>query len=211
MKRAVVSFANGSYLPKLERMKESMKGNTDADVITFTEYDQIGCKPHSEIPYQFKPYAIWKAIEMGYESILYVDSPIVAIKDISPVFEHIEKHGVMFFENIGHPLGNWSHQKALDYYGKTKDEAMDIKQTMQCCFGLNITNDIAEQFFNEYIGVSEELYPGSWDDSRHDQMCASFIINKMNLPILKGHETFFIYSHFKNVFTISETVCLESR
>ena len=89
-KRAVVSFANGSYLPKLQRMKDSMVGNTDADIVTFTKYEEVGCKPHDVVPYQFKPYSIQKAIEMGYDSILWVDSPIVAVKNITPVFEYIE-------------------------------------------------------------------------------------------------------------------------
>jgi hypothetical protein len=214
MKRAVVSFANNQYLSKLERLKESLKGKTDADIITFTEYEQIGCKPHSEIPYQFKPYAIQAAINMGYDSILWCDSPIVAIKDVSPVFEYIEKHGYVFFNNVGHPLGKWSHDKALSYYGKTREEAMNIKQTMQCCFGLNMNDDNAKRFFDEYIGVSENLYPGLWGNSRHDQMVASFVIDKMGLEILEGHKTFFIYEHFKQVQEfqpIAESVCLVSK
>lgn len=217
MKRAVVSFANGSYLPKLERMKESMKGRTDADIVTFTEYKQVGCKPHTEIPYQFKPYAIWKAIEMGYDSILWVDSPIVAVKDITPVFEYIEKNGYMFFNNIGHPLGKWTNDLTLSHFGYTREEAMEIRQIMASCMGFCIdpwkgnSFTAREVILRPYKDLSNELYPGSWTDHRHDQTVMSFLINQYGLDILTAHETFFSYTHFSDHFKISDTVCLISK
>lgn len=216
MKRAVVSFANGSYLPKLERMKVSMKGNTDADIITFTKYEEVGCKPHTEIPYQFKPYAIWKAIEMGYDSILWVDSPIVAVKDITPVFEYIEKNGYMFFDNIGHPLGKWTNQKCLDYFGMTREQAMNTKQIMASCMGFSfhsldyILNPVSH-LFDMYKSLSDDLYPGSWTNHRHDQTVLSFLINDYGLDILTAHETFFSYTHFSDHFKIADSVCLISK
>lgn len=215
MKRAVVSFANGSYLPKLERMKESMKGMTDADIVTFTEYKQVGCKPHNEIPYQFKPYSIWKAIEMGYDSILWVDSPIVAVKDITPVFEYIEKNGYVFFNNIGHPLGKWTTQKCLDHFKLTRDDAMQMKQIMASCMGFRIDygefNTPLENALRDYVQLSDTLYPGSWTDHRHDQTVMSFLIHKYGLDILTAHETFFSYTHFSDHFKIAESVCLISK
>ena len=216
-KRAVVSFANGSYLSKLDRMKASLKDNTDADIITFTDYKQVGCKPHSEIPYQFKPYAIWEAIHMGYDSILWIDSPIVATKDISPVFDHIEKYGYLFFNNYGHPLGKWSNDLTLDHFGYTRDQAMEVQQIMACCMGFYIdpnTFDFVEKALIEYRDLSDKLYPGPWSNHRHDQTVMSFLIEKYCLDILEGHKSFFIYEHFKTVpefQPISNSVCLISR
>lgn len=213
MKRAVVSFANTPfYIDKMNRMVESMKGKTDADIITFTSFDQVGCKPHSEVPYQFKPYSIQKAIDMGYDSILWVDSPIVAIKDITPVFKHIEEHGYLFFNNYGHPLGKWTNYTCLEAFGKTREEAMAIKQIMACCMGFCVEKILLP--LSQYIGFSEALYPGSWDDHRHDQTVISFLINHHGLKIKEGHKTFFIYEHFKAVpefQPIADSVCLISR
>ncbi len=215
MKRAVVSFANGSYLPKLQRMKDSMAGNTDADIVTFTKYEEIGCKPHDVVPYQFKPYAIWKAIEMGYETILWVDSPIVAVKNITPVFEYIEQNGYMFFDNIGHPLGRWTNDKCLSHFGKTREQAMNMKQIMASCMGFFVgSRDLsipANSFLHWYRFYSDELYPGSWLDHRHDQTLASFLIHEEELKILTAHETFFSYTHFSEHFKIADSVCLISK
>jgi hypothetical protein len=213
-KRAVVSFANGPYLSKLERMKESMKGRTNADIITFTKYEEVGCQPHDIIPYQFKPYAIWKVIEMGYDSILWVDSPIVATQELTPVFEYIEKNGYMFFNNIGHPLGRWANEKSLNHFGYSRDHAMGTRQIMASCMGFSIHQikfEPIEKALREYKSLSNDLYPGSWSDHRHDQTVMSFLIDKYDLTILTAHETFFSYTHFSDHFKIADSVCLISK
>lgn len=225
MKRAVVSFANTPfYIEKMNRMGESMKGKTDADIVTFTSFDQVGCRPHSEVPYQFKPYSIQKAIEMGYDSILWLDSPIVAIKDITPVFEHIEEHGYLFFNNYGHPLGKWTNDACLDHFGKTRQEALNIKQIMACVQGWDFRKEFTDSgdfvdaallsVFESYKDLSTKLYPGGWEYHRHDQTVLSFLIDEFGMDIQEGHKTFFIYEHFKEVTEfqpIAESVCLVSR
>jgi len=216
-KRAVVSFANGDYLSKLERLKSSLIGNTDADIVTFTKYEEVGCKSHQDIPYQFKPYSIWEAIEQGYDSILWLDSPIVATKDITPVFEYIEEHGYVFFNNYGHPLGRWANQNSLDYFGYSKELAMSVKQIMACAMGFKIDHkvfDTIQKALMEYRDLSERLYPGSWLDHRHDQTVMSFLIDKYDLNIVEGHKTFFIYEHFKQVEEfkpLADSICLISK
>jgi len=215
-KKCVVSFADkaGDYQAKMKRLEESLKGNFDGDFLGFTDYKEIGCEPHSQIPYKFKPYSIQKAISLGYEQILWCDSPVVAIKNIQPVFDHIEKHGYCFFDNPGHSLGKWTNQKALDYFSMTREEALNVKMIMASCMGFNLPKslfDEAELFFKTYLGLADSLYPGSWTDHRHDQTIASFLINKMELEILDGYNSFFIYQHFKDHFKIADSVCLVSR
>lgn len=225
MKKCVVSFANiPEYQKKMKRLEDSLKGNFDGDFLGFTSFDQIGCRPHAEIPYQFKPYAIKKAIDMGYDLILWCDSPVVAIKDIQPVFDHIENYGYLFFNNYGHPLGRWTNDKCLQYFKKSRDEAMQIKQIMACVMGFRIYGNrlpiyTAEgkphiQALKKYIELSSELYPGDWNNHRHDQTVMSFLIDSMGLNIQEGHKTFFIYEHFKQVpefQPISDSVCLVSK
>ena len=213
IKKCVVSFADGAgdYRKKLQRLEASLKGNFDGDFLGFTDYNQIGCERHTVIPYKFKPYAIKKAIEMGYNQILWCDSPIVAIKNIQPVFDHIEKHGYAFFDNPGHSLGKWTNQKALDYFVTTRSVAMQTKMIMASCMGFRIRFDGAPKFFDEYLGLADELYPGSWNDHRHDQTVMSFLIAKYGLTILDGYNSYFIYQHFHDHFKIADSVCLVSR
>lgn len=212
MRKCVVSFANNSfYQEKMKRLENSLKGNFDGDFLGFTSFDQVGCKPHSVVAYQFKPYSIQKAIDLGYELILWLDSPIVAIKDIQPVFDHIETNGYLFFENIGHPLGKWTNDKCLDHFEISREEAMNIKQIMACIMGFN--NCILNPFYR-YRNLSDELYAGSWDNHRHDQTVMSFIIHENNMNILQGHKTFFAYQHFYDVpefQPLADSICLISK
>ena len=216
MKRCVVSFADGAgkYREKLKRLEQSLKGKFDGDFLGFTDYKEIGCEPHSVIPYKFKPYAIQKAIDLGYESILWCDSPIVAIKDITHVFNHIETYGYLFFDNIGHPLGKWTNDKALDYFGMSREEAMSVKMIMACVMGFRIDKNVLEEghfAFNVYKDLANDLYPGSWYDHRHDQTVMSFMIDHLKLDILTGQDTFFAYEQHYGVLPIADSVCLVSK
>lgn len=217
MKRAVVSFADsgnhGVYQSKLRRLETSLKGNFDGDFLGFTDYKQIDSPTHKEIPYAFKPYAIQKAIDLGYESVLWADSPVHAIKSIQPVFEYIEEHGYLMFDNIGHPLGKWTNDKCLEYFDYTREECMDIKMIMACCMGFDFTNEGTKYIFGLYKELAKDLYPGSWEIHRHDQTVMSFLLEEYAMDIVTAHKTFFIYEAFRSVpqFKIADSVCLVSQ
>lgn len=215
--RAVVSFANTPfYQEKMKRLQASVEAQ-GVKFIGYTSFEQVGCKPHSEVPYQFKPYAIQKAISEGVTTLLWCDSPLVALKDLSHVFSHIEEFGYLFFNNYGHPLGRWTNDTCLNYFEKTREQAMNIKQIMACCMGFKIDPDFynePEHIFKVYRSLSDRLYPGPWDNHRHDQTVMSFLIERYGLEILDGHKSYFIYEHFKQVpefQPIAESVCLISR
>lgn len=231
MNKCVVSFADssGSYRKKLQRLEQSLKGNFDGDFLGFTDYKQIGSPTHSEIPYAFKPYAIQKAIDLGYEQILWCDSPIYAKQSIQPVFDHIAEHGYVFFDNIGYSLGDYTNDKTLKYFAITREEAWKIPMIMACCMGFaaNYGNKFRgltpKGMFDQYKEVAPELYPGEWDNDdltesmdlrvkghRHDQSVISAIIHKCQKNILKGQDTFFAYETHRQVMPIADSVCLYS-
>lgn len=217
--RAVVSFANTSfYQEKMKRLKDSVEAQ-GVKFIGYTSCEEVGCQPHSIVPYAFKPYAIWKAIEQGVTTILWCDSCIVAIKDLTPVFDYIERHGFMFFRNFGHNLGKWTNDKCLDYFAISREDAMEIPMTMACCQGFCIDPGQGHSFsarellLRPYRDLAYELNLGSWDNHRHDQSLISCLIHKHKFEMLSGHETFFAYEHFKDVpgWKIADSVALMSR
>lgn len=226
-RRCVVSFADssGSYRKKLQRLEQSLKGNFDGDFLGFTDYKQIGSPTHSEIPYAFKPYAIQKAIDLGYEQILWCDSPIYAKQNIQPVFDHIATHDCLFFDNIGYSLGDYTNDKTLNHFHISRAESFKIPMIMACCMGFSMHRMAkrVREALNTYKGVIKELYPGEWDNDdltesmdlrvkghRHDQSVMSAILWNLNLPILKGQDTFFAYETHRQVMPIADSVCLYS-
>jgi hypothetical protein len=225
-KQCIVSFADGtgSYRKKLQRLEQSMKGNFSGDLLLFTDYKEIGSPRHDEIPYAFKPYAIQKAIDLGYEQILWCDSPIYAKQDIQPVFDHIAEHGYVFFDNIGYSLGDYTNDTTLKYFAIERDAAWRIPMIMACCMGFEVKNDpFVLNVLTIYKDVSKQLYPGEWDNDeltesqdrrvkghRHDQSVMSALIYRNRMKILKGQDTFFAYESHRQVMPIADSVCLFS-
>lgn len=223
MKKCVVSFADGtgSYRKKLQRLEQSLKGNFDGDFLGFTSYEEIECEPHNVIPYKFKPYAIQKAIDLGYDQILWCDSPVYAKQDIQPVFDHIKRFGYVFFDNIGFSLGDYTNDKTLDYFAINREDSWKIKMIMACCMGFDIS--VMQNTFGLYKDLSDKLYRGEWDNDdlseskdrrvrghRHDQSVMSAIIHSNEHDILKGQDTFFAYESHRQVMPIADSVCLYS-
>ena len=219
MKKCVVSFADGSgdYRYKLNRLETSLKKHTDADLLMFTDYKEINSEPHSVIPYKFKAMAINEAINRGYDLILWCDSPLVAVKPLDDLFNHIDKKGYAFFNNIGHTLGMWTNDKCLEYYKMSRKKAMKVPMIMASCMGFKVENLTTGKFLADYIALADQLYSGSWKDHRHDQTVASFIIHELGMKILTGHESYFCYASHDGVqledgsiIKFNDSVCLLS-
>lgn len=225
MKKCVVSFADktGSYQKKLQRLEQSLKGNFDGDFLGFTSYQDINCEPHSEIPYKFKPMAIEKARTMGYELVLWADSPVYAIKSIEPVFQYLMEWKYLLFDNIGFSLGDYSSDKQLQHFKITREEAFQIKQIMACVMGFNFTEESVNLLFNIYRDVANDLYPGEWNNndrsvstdmrchgSRHDQSVMSCLAHNCGLRITNAQKSFFCYVEHKKVMPIADSVCMYS-
>lgn len=225
VKKCVVSFADsvGAYQKRMHRLERSLQENFDGDFLGFTSYAEIGSPTHSDVPYAFKPYAIQKARDMGYELILWCDSPVYAIKPIQPIFDYIFQTNYLLFDNIGYSLGDYSSDKQLDYFGITRQEAWDAKQVMACVMGFDFQEPETQELFKIYKDVARELYPGEWDNddlteskdarvrgSRHDQSVISCIAHKRNLRITNAQQTFFCYLEHKKVLPIAPTVCMYS-
>lgn len=225
MKKCVVSFADktGSYQKKLQRLEQSLKGNFDGDFLGFTSYQDINCEPHSEIPYKFKPMAIEKARTMGYELVLWADSPIYAKQSIEPVFQYLMEWKYLFFDNIGFSLGDYTNDKTLQHFNISRYESWKVKMIMACVMGFNFTDANVYSFFKEYKDTANKLYPGEWNNMgasespdlrcrghRHDQSVMSAIIFDRGLKITKGQDTFFAYETHRQVMPIADSVCLYS-
>lgn len=196
-KRCIVSFANQNnvYVNRLSRLSESLRHNFDGDFIGFIGERSCGAEPHEDNPYNFKIHAIKKAIDAGYEKILWLDSSCFAIKNVSTVFDKINETGFIY-QDSGHFLGQWTNDSVLEYFDITRDDAMEIKMIGNAgLLGLDISKDAPMQFFNEWeLAMQNGCFKGKWNNnekteskdirclgSRHDMSCSSAIIHKMGL------------------------------
>ena len=211
MKKCIVTFANNEerYIKGLERQKQSIKAvNFDGDHLAFTTYEEIGSPSHEDVPYAFKAYAIKKAIELGYDLILWVDSPVYAIKPLDKIFDHIEKEGYLLFDNIGFTIGDFTSDKCLDLMGMTRDEAFSKQMIMACVMGLNVKKTFPLYAFFNYLELAKDQghYEGDWNNNnlqvssdprvkghRHDQSVMSILAAQHELKLTHPHSTYFAY------------------
>lgn len=224
MKTIIVTFAKGNprYIHAARAQEESLraKGYNGA----FRCYDlenQLGCPSHKDVPYAFKAFAIKKAFDEGYDNIIWLDSVIQAVAPIDKLLAHVEETGFVFFDNYTYTIGSYCNQNCKEVYDITEEE-LQAPMIMACVMGFN--REHAAQFIADYYqGALNGSFRGEWDGEdrhRHDQTVASLLIKRHNLPILQGHETYFmyfamtglefVYNDKKFHLTRGEDVCLMS-
>jgi hypothetical protein len=223
-KRAVVNVATGEFYCKMQaRLEKSLRDSIDfvilharakydeltgmplpiqfrdskgIDLLLFHDFFPPGSRPHSDSPYGFKVQAIKAAYEMGYTSVLWLDSPAYAVKeDISPIFEKIEKEGHYAMSHID-PLENWVGDTALSAYGYDREILKGLNLPSGSCYGFRIdgpmpTNwplcDTPELFWDFYLQEADNLFQsevighGKWH--RHDEAILALNLLKRGLPV----------------------------
>lgn len=191
-KRCIVSFATGRYTTVLDRLMASHTPFEDTiDLIYLKDRYPDGCPTHQEVPYAFKSFCIKDAIELGYTSILWMDSAVWIQHDVTKLFDIIEEKGYLIFRN-GWTQANWSTDAQLEAFGLTRDEAETMPHPMACVIGFHINENTAD-WIHDYIH-KYPLFVGAWNNngnvcsqdmrclgSRHDQTILGFIANQYGL------------------------------
>ena len=234
MKKVVVSFADetGNYRKQMGRLEKSIRHvGFDGIFRGYTSFGQIGSPHHKgpgSVPYAFKAMAIKKAIwEESPGIVLWIDSPIIATASIDPIFEYIEEHGYVFFDNVGHSLGTWTSDACLERFGISREKSFDMKMIMACVMGFRVDKySPIIDFLDAYIDAAMDgvSYMGDWFNQsgqvsvdnrvrghRHDQSVASCLIANMGLDVICGQDSFFAYREHVGQMPISSSVCLWSQ
>lgn len=202
MKHCIVNFSDLKYKIGQDRLYKSLKDfNYQGDIILFNSFEEIGCKPHTEVPYQFKVYAIEKVRQMGYDVVLWCDASLFAVKDVMPVIHYIIEKGYLM-EYCGFSVGQWSTDICLREFNLTRDEAMDIPLHSSGFTGLNFQHPISNEFMDSWFksGQEEITFNGDWNNNnnqcsmdsrclghRHDQTTASIIAHKVGMERTNPH------------------------
>lgn len=121
---------------------------------------------HTDMPYQFKPYAVWEAYEKGYQRVLWCDSTIRIMKNPEPLWEKCSQRGILAWDNEGHPLKHWISDYAVE---KTGLKDIEAKQIMACCIMFDFSNPITETIVRQWIeGSRNNSFHHSTNGSRRD-------------------------------------------
>lgn len=194
-KRCVVNLATGQFRQGQKRLHSYMGFNNQwIPLLLWGSEAELFAPLHTDNPYAFKIYAIEAARNMGYDQVLWFDASVYPVKDITPIFDWLTEKGI-FLEEAGHYAGQWANQRALDYFGLTKEEAMKMPMFSAGFCGFDFRNPISQEFFAEWKeAMLNGIFKGLWEDSRHDMTAGSIIANKQGLlPLYSKGGTFFAY------------------
>lgn len=204
MKQAIVNLSTPQYRKAQTRLVNSLKGYGIPCFDYRSEID-IDSPLHRDNPYAFKIYAIQAILKAGFSQILWLDSSCYAIKDPAPIFDIIARKGY-FMEEAGHVAGKWANDKCLEYFGLTRDQAMEIPMYSAGFTGINFKDDKAIAFFDQWKrAMLAGAFKGGWTNTnktesqdarceghRHDMVCASIIAHKLGMTYEPGG-TYFQY------------------
>jgi hypothetical protein len=208
MKKCVVNFANGSWYPAGQRrLATSLRSvGFDGDVLLWTAEDQVGAPLHGASPYAFKPHVLHEAVRRGYDLVIWADASVWAIRDVSPMFDLLERRGWMFFKNC--PAGTWCSDACLRSFSIDRDSAMKIPMLMATCMGWDVRQPKCQEFLRVWLEKSTDgsTFPGAWTNRhhevshdprvlghRHDQSAASLIAWQLGMDFVTPEETLFQY------------------
>lgn len=229
MRRAIVTFANNEerYIKGQQRQQASLKAvGWDGDYHFFNDYEKIYSPAHDVVPYAFKAYAIEHVRRMGYDQVLWMDSPVYATKPINKIFEHISAMGYLLFDNIGFTIGDYTSDKCLELMGMTREQSFKHPMVMACVMGFDFTNKrVYEELYLPYYGLAKVkgCYEGDWNNGngqvsrdarvkghRHDQSVISVLAASKGFSLTHPHSTYFAYFNHPGMMPHAETVCLLS-
>lgn len=175
------------YTEKSIALQDSIARNWPYDVRLYRSYPDY-CTPHNIIPYKFKFDLINQARLDGYNRVVWLDSSIRVIKN--PV-ELFGEHGIIAFDNIGHPLWKYISDKARINLVLNEGQLKVIPQTWGGAIGFDFTRDIACEIFGE---ICRQSTMGSFEDGgsrrvgfvshRHDQAVMSCIFWKNKYQLI---------------------------
>lgn len=217
MKTCFVTFASYDsvrYQKNLKRLKQNFDlFCPNIPLLAFTNYKEIDSPTHQELNYGFKVYAIKKALSLGFTKIVWIDSAVYPIMQIDVFLNELDSKGIVFFDNIGHPLGFWANDACLAHYGIDRAFAKVSKQIMGCLFGFDINTPQGFNFWSSYEkdATNKNIVNGSWDNHRHDQAVASCILIGQKAKLLTPNETYLAYKDWYGNMNISEKVCFNSQ
>lgn len=176
----IVNFSTPEYYRGRDRLAKSLKPGS---YLMFTDYKEIGSPTHKESPYEFKLWAIKKAMEFD-SIILWCDASLYLVRDLSPI-ENIIKEEGFFGEESGHYCWDWSNDQCKSYHGLKKEEGLIMYSAGLT--GINTNDPKAMDFFNQWMASAKAgCFKGDHHNHRHDMVNASIIAQRMGLKFQKG-------------------------
>lgn len=189
MNPVIINLSTFQYVNGQKRLQNSIQKYSPAiPFLKWNNESELQAPPHRINPYAFKVYAFYKAIQQGYDTIFWMDASCYLIKDITPLFEMIDKEGY-FMHEAGHYAGKWTNEFTRNYFQIDIDILNNLPMFTAGCFGLSAYSQTAMTFLDDWRKAMEAgCFKGEWSNHRHDMPSGSIIAKSLAMEYKNGNE-----------------------
>jgi hypothetical protein len=208
--QCIINVALGNkYVQQQKRLGESLEENFDGDFLTWDKFPNHNYDEKN--PYNVKAAAFEEAIKKGYKQILWLDAPVLALKNVKPIFDSIEKHGYLTLKNHNYNLAQTCNDKSLEYFNITRDEAEKVEEHASGVIGIDMTNPKGKKLIEMFIkACRNDVSNGSREHDgqstdprfmfhRQDQSVLSLCAHALKLPPIQKWNNGPIVLHRKHI------------
>lgn len=188
-----------------KRLRESLIENGfDGDLLIDIQYPAHSPK-HSENPYAFKVYQFEKALALGYKKIFWMDCSIISSPDPNRILQIMNEQSCYFVKN-GQSVGQETNDFTLDYFGVSRDEAMDMPQVCSGFFGLDFNKIKCRNIYRRWKEACEAgCFKGNRNHDENDSKDPRFLWHRQDQSSL----SLAIYTtdrELKNIYSMSDSL-----
>lgn len=172
MRRVAVNVSTGTTYRALQgRLNQKLQEYGNCEIKLWSDPLPKSWTPHKEVPYAFKKHAIYAS--MGDSNlILWLDSAILPLRSLEPLWKQIEDVGYFVPANGNMMNYEWTAESAYNDLFPTvsREAAIGLNRSIPHCssaaFGFNLDTWIGREALDEFAHFANgRAFCGPWANS----------------------------------------------
>lgn len=172
MRRVAVNVSTGTTYRALQgRLNAKLHEYGNCGIKLWSEPLPKSWTPHKEVPYRFKKHALYAALADA-DLILWLDSAILPLRSLEPLWKQIEEVGYFIPANGDMMNYEWTAESAYDdlFPEITREAAIGLNRRVPHCssaaFGFNLDSWIGRRALEEFSRFANgRAFCGPWANS----------------------------------------------
>lgn len=216
-KRALITYCslNGPYSQFVKQIVEKLQKYQRS----FDCYFMIGSYPSTKedgmslfyIPYAWKVCLFKKVQDLGYEQIMWVDSSMMPVRSLEPLYDIIDQRGRLFIPARGKYLGEFyrpfyhMYKNSFHACGLETKDLMKMRHYQATIIGLDVTNEISNEYLNRWYELTK--IPEASLTTLPEELVMSTIGYRMKLDddIMSSNLFSYSYEYVDDCYFVQDT------
>lgn len=216
-KRVLITYCslNGPYSEFVKQLGEKLKNYKRS----FDCYFMVGGYPSTKedgmglfhIPYAWK-VCMFKVIkDLGYNQILWIDSSMMPVRSLEPLFDLIDKNGRFFIPARGKNIGEFyrpylnMYKEAIKACELEPKELMKMRHFQATIIGLDVKNPISDLYLEQWYELTRKTEASL--TTLPEELVMSAIGYRLHLEndILPSNLFSYSYEHIQGCYFVQDT------